>query len=100
MQKRFYFPGLVDNKKSVKRTGFYILQKPGLLYFVRYLPIQEKRKIFIPKEKTCAKFNNVVNTAWVGASRNSQLFGQRPGFYQETSLCEKLHPYIFAAELV
>ena len=47
----------VVSKKNVKRTGFYILQKPDLLHFVRYLPMQEKRNIFIAKEKTCAKFH-------------------------------------------
>ena len=31
------FPGSVDSKKNVKRTGFYMLQKPGALHFVRYL---------------------------------------------------------------
>ena len=51
------FPGLVDSKKIVKRAGFYILQKPGTLHFVRYLGIQEKRRIFIAKEMTCGKFH-------------------------------------------
>ena len=65
-----HFPGLAVSKKNVKRTGFYILQKPGTLHFVRFLRIQEKRRIFIAKEKTCGKFHwKVVNTAWIGAPR-------------------------------
>ena len=33
-----------------------MLQKPGALHFVRYLRMQEKRRIFIAKEKTLENF--------------------------------------------
>ena len=56
--------GSVYSKKNVRRTGFYMLQKPGALHFVRYLRMQKKRRIFIAKEKTYGKFHRkVVNTA-------------------------------------
>ena len=37
----FIFPGSVDVKKNKKKAGFYMLQNPALLYYSKYLPIQE-----------------------------------------------------------
>ena len=86
----------IGGKKNVKRTGIYILQKPGALHFVRYLRIQEKRRIFIAKEMTCGKFHwKVVNTAWIGAPRIFTFWTKDLVFTKKQFSVKKIHPSFF-----